>query len=556
MKVDKIVKNAKVFTSDVKQPNATAFAVKDGKFVYVGDEAGLKDFEGEVVDLGGKFVMSTFIDGHAHLPVGLGINSLGAMENIDGTNKRECLEAMKKVVNAHPEYDFYTFGLQLMNLGGEELTKEDLDTVCADKEIFVLEGEGHSSWSNSLILKNMGITDDAPDISEGLAFYVRDKNGHITGNAYEWLSVRIMLRHQDIVKDEEVRSEFKRWVNYCKEVGISTVFEAGTPLCPELTERGYEILCDMDKKGELPIYIDGSYAICDPAERPTAVQEVARQNKKFKTEHVKVDTLKIYMDGTLNIRTANMVTPYEDTHTKGGRTFDEYEIADILKELNKEGFNLHTHCVAEGAIKTVLDGVELAKKELGDDFKIKVTIAHNEVMRDEDIPRFKELGVIANFTPWWHSGSCLSGGHKVAKEFLGDRADKMYRSKSMWNTGAMVTWSCDTMQFGEFLDWNPLLALEVGITREITWDTKADHSKISVHEKFPSSSECMSAEEMILGYTINGAAQLGLEDRKGSIETGKDADYLVYEEDLLTFDPSRLSNLMPKEVYFDGVKMN
>ena len=66
----------------------------------------------------------------------------------------------------------------------------------------------------------------------------------------------------------------------------------------------------------------------------------------------------------------------------------------------------------------------------------------------------------------------------------------------------------------------------------------------------------MSAEEMILGYTINGAAQLGLEDRKGSIETGKDADYLVYEEDLLTFDPSRLSNLMPKEVYFDGVKMN
>ena len=552
MKADQIIKNARIFTSDVKQPSASAFAVKDGKFVYVGDEAGLAAYEGEIVDLGGAFVTPAFMDGHAHLPCSVGMTSLGSMENIDGTNKRECLEAMRKVVNDHPEYDFYTFGLQLMNLGGEDLTKEDLDTVCADKEIFVLEGEGHSSWSNSLILKNMGITDDARDISEGLAFYVRDENGHITGNAFEWLSVKITLRHQDIVKAEEIRSEFERLVNYCKEVGISAMFEAGTPACPELTERAYEILCDMDNKGELPIYIDGSYAICDPAERPTAIQELARQHKKFNTEHVKVNTLKIYMDGTLNIRTANMVTPYVDTKTKGGRTFTENEIADILKDLNKEGFNLHTHCVAEGSIKTILDGVELAKKELGDAFRVKVTIAHNEIMRDEDIPRFKELGVIANFTPWWHSGCCVSGGYEQAKKFLGDRADKMYRSKSVWDTGPTVTWCSDTMVFGEFLDWNPMLGFEIGITREVTKNTKVDHTKICVYEKFPDPSECMSAEEMILGYTINGAKQLSLEDRKGSIEAGKDADYLVFDEDLTSTDPHRLSHMEPKQVYFAG----
>ena len=97
MKADRIIKNARIFTSDVKQPSASAFVVKDGKFVYVGDEAGLAAYEGEIVDLGGAFVTPAFMDGHAHLPCSVGMTSLGSMENIDGTNKRECLEAMRKV---------------------------------------------------------------------------------------------------------------------------------------------------------------------------------------------------------------------------------------------------------------------------------------------------------------------------------------------------------------------------------------------------------------------------------------------------------------------------
>ena len=556
IKVDKIVKNAKVYTSDMDNLNATAFAVKDGKFVYVGDEEGLKDYEGEEVDMGGKTILPTFMDGHVHLPACVGFLAMDSFENISGTSKAECLEAMKKVVDEHPEYASYTFMLQLMDLGDEDLTKEDLDAVCADKEVFVIEGEGHSSWSNSLILKNMGITDDTQDKAEGLSFLVRDKDGHITGNAFEGMHSEILMRHADRIKDEDIESEFTRWINFCKETGVSAVFEAGTPGSPELTEHGLEILCKMDEEGKLPIYIDASYMVYDPAQGPTAIEELVRQNKKFNTEHVKVDTLKLLFDGTLNIRTANMVTPYNDTQTAGGRLFDENQVADFLKQLNELGFNLHTHCVGEGAIKTVLDGVEIAKKELGDDFKVKVTIAHNEIMRDEDIPRFKELGVIADFTPWWHSGACISGGNKQAKVFLGERANKMYRSKSVWDTGAIVTWSSDTIQFGDFASWNPMLGFEVGMTREIKEDTKADHSKVDVHEKYPEPSEEMSLEEMILGYTINVAKQLGLDDRKGSIEAGKDADYIVFDEDLFNEDPSKFSHFSPREVWFAGEQIH
>lgn len=148
----------------------------------------------------------------------------------------------------------------------------------------------------------------------------------------------------------------------------------------------------------------------------------------------------------------------------------------------------------------------------------------------------------------------MSSGHEQAVNFLGERADKMYRCKSVWNTGATVTWSSDSTQFGEFLPWNPMLGFEVGITKEMTPETNI--KEIEIFEKYPSASEAMNVEEMILGYTINVAKQLGLEDRKGSIEAGKDADYLIFDEDLFNVDQSGFSHISPREVYFNGIRMN
>lgn len=147
----------------------------------------------------------------------------------------------------------------------------------------------------------------------------------------------------------------------------------------------------------------------------------------------------------------------------------------ILKELNEKGFNFHFHCVGEGAVKTILDAVEIVKKELGDDFKVKVTIAHNMTIRDEDLSRYKELGVFVNFTAWWFAGAGLAGGAEQLATFLGDRAYKMYRAKSVWNTGAMVTWSSDNTEFGDFSHWNPMLGMEIAMTRQITKDTKVNY---------------------------------------------------------------------------------
>ena len=131
----------------------------------------------------------------------------------------------------------------------------------------------------------------------------------------------------------------------------------------------------------------------------------------------------------------------------------------------------------------------------------------------------------------------------------------MYRSKTLWDSGALVTWSSDSTAFLDFSTWNPYLGMEVGMRRWITEKTNAIEFIRTIRD-FPPATEKMSIDEMILGYTINGAIQLGIEDKKGSITAGKDADFLVFDSDLLTADQEGFSYNAPKEVYFGGKKMN
>ena len=557
IKVDSIIKNAKVFTSDKDKLHATAFAIKDGKFVYVGDEDGLSNFEGEVIDLGGKFVMPAVIDSHVHVAMGVVFEYSDPGPFIECANKKECLAFIAEYVKENPGQRRYRFLIERKKLNEELLTKEDLDLVCADSEIVILESEGHSIWVNSKVLAKYGITDETKDIVPELSYYVRDAAGHVTGNMFEGAEMEILLDNSGELTDEQIEKALLRWIDYSVKEGVNVVFDAGTPKADAFHERCYKLLCKLDKEGRLPVYVDGSYAIIDPRDISNAVETVTRYNREYNTEHVKVHTLKIFMDGTLKIHTAAMVTPYADTNTKGAPLINKEQMKNLLIKLNEAGWDLHVHCVAEASSRVVLDGVELAKAELGDKFHVKVTCAHLEIQDDADLDRFAKLGVIANYTVWWHAGTISgSDNYEEYHTLLGDeRINKMYRCKTVWDTGALVTWSSDNIAYTDFMTWNPYLGMEVGMTRKITEKTKASAHNRSSRE-FPAACEKMNIEEMILGYTINGAKQLGIDSFKGSIAVDKDADYLVFNENLTEISPEGLSFQKPEEVYFGGKKMN
>ncbi|MBR3246033.1 MAG: hypothetical protein IKF90_25535 [Parasporobacterium sp.] len=102
MKADQIIKNAKIFTSDKDNLQASALVVKDGKFVYVGDEAGLSDFEGEVTDLGGKFIMPGIIDSHVHVTIPVGFEYADMGERIEPNGNQEALDIMADYISKIP----------------------------------------------------------------------------------------------------------------------------------------------------------------------------------------------------------------------------------------------------------------------------------------------------------------------------------------------------------------------------------------------------------------------------------------------------------------------
>ena len=552
MKADKIFKNARVFTADKNNPKAEALAVKDGKFVYVGDEAGLSDYEGEVTDLGGRFIMPGIIDSHVHITTGVGFEYVDYGEYIECSGKKEALDFMVEYIRKNPGVERYRFMLERASLNGEDFTKEDLDAICPDNELQILEAEVHSVWVNSKILEKHGITDETPDPAPGLAYYVR-KDGHVTGNAYESAGWPFVFDYvKDHLTEEQIAAAVARWIDFCKEYGVSSVFDAGFPEHNGVHERIYAHLRELDRQGKLPVYVDGCYVLTNRKKMKEAIEETRRFNREFNTEHLKVHTLKIFMDGTMKIETAAMVTPYEDTGAAGATTFNAEEIAEILRELNEAGLDLHLHTVGELSSRVVLDGVEIVKKELGDAFHVKVTCAHLWVQDDADLKRFAELGVIANYTPAWHSGVIGGNPYEFWSTLLGKkRASMMYRCKTLWDTGALVTWSSDDVAYGDFSTWNPYLGMEIGMTRNTGEKTKmSDQSKTVA--ALPSPDERMSIEEMLLGFTINGARQLGIEDFKGSIEAGKDADFLIFDKDLLTEEPEGFSFNMPAEVFFGG----
>ena len=551
MKADRIIKNAKIFTSDKDNPQATALVVKDGKFVYVGDEAGLSEYEGEVSDLGGKFIMPAIIDSHVHVTIPVGFEYAEMGERLEPNGKQEALDIMAKLIKENPGLKRYRFLLEKKYLNGEDILKEDLDAICPDAELQIQEGEGHSIWVNSKILERHGITDDTPDPIPGLAIYVR-KNGHVTGNCIEGAAeIPIILDSSMELTDEQVDAALKRWIDFCVEYGVSCVFDAGLPGDAKFHEKVYKRLKALDEQGKLPVYVDGSLVINAERDAKEGLEEVKRFNREYNTEHLKVHTMKIFMDGTQKIHTAAMVTPYVDVDTVGTTAFSAEGICELLKNLNEANLDLHLHTVGERASRTVLDGYEMAKKELGDSLKVKVTSAHLEIEDDADLDRFAKLGVTANFTPHWHAGT----PDESAKWLGMDRACKQFRCKTVWDTGALVTWSSDNITFEDFTTWNPYLGMEVGMTRKITEKTR-NYEFARCATVFPPEDERMNIEEMLLGFTNNGAKQLGIEDKKGSITAGKDADYLVFDQDLLTAEKDGFSNNKPTDVYFAGKKVN
>ena len=567
MRPNLIIENANIYTVNPEQPRATCAVIEDGRFTFVGEEPELEEFcnkreigaggetKTEILDAQGKFIMPAIIDSHAHISCSIPMCQF-KYPMINQRGKDATLKDIAEKVHADAGESVHFFMVRELYFQGEEITKEDLDEISTDEGIFLLEFEPHSGWCNSRMLEMLGIDNDTPDPAPGFSYLVRDDAGNITGRVYEGVSGEASLAYTDAITDEYIKSEVKRLNEYCKRLGISAITECAMPAKPEFGERVYRLIAEMDKAGEIDIDINGSYGTMLPKYLPNIIDEVKRYNKEFNTEHLRVRTMKLWIDGTSAISTSCMLEPRFDNGLTGGKLCDEETLTRLIKECDANDFDVHLHVIGDASIRMSLNAVENARNELGRPLNVKVTLAHVELCSDADVKRFKELDVIANFTPYWMSPPEVSGGYDYMQKALGDRFKYEYRVKDIADTGAVVNYGCDQIGFGEeFMNWSPFLSMEVGVLRRYTPKTmNGEYSGITDYALNPD--QASTIEQMIEGYTINGAEQLRERDKRGSIEVGKQADFVVLPKDLTKAEIEGLSYTEPEQVYFKGERVS
>lgn len=548
---DRVLTNARIYTVDDKTSWAEAVAVKGNRIVYVGDNAGAEAYVGETTiknDLGGKFVMPGIIDGHTH-PGMMGLVTFDGWLPHD-VAKHEAKEKILAAVQAYAKANPGSGWIKMCCWHGENFLdgeqpgphKRDLDAIVSDRPVWLAGTATHGAWLNSKALEVIGVTKDTPDPAPGVAEYVRDKNGELTGWLKEGAGWQFTAKHFD-PQIEAIKKGIDVSLHTLSSHGVTTVFDAGNL---DYHDEVYGYLAELEAAGKLPMRYEGTYMVYLPERRHKAVKEMKRLRAAYGGERLKFRTIKLFMDGITPELASGYIEPFQGhPNEKGGTTLSTADLRDWLLELHDEKFDLHIHTIGDLAVRRVLDAVEAAKAVVGKDFYPRVTVAHLEIIDPIDWARFGELGVTANHTAFWHG----KAAEDQTDTLIGaKRGAYVYPVKQLIEAGGNVAFSSDTWSVRSF---SPFLGIQVGHNRH--YPDEWIQAKGEDPDEFrPVESERVALDDMIRGYTSRGAYPFRMENEIGSIEVGKSADLLVLDSNPFEIKSTIIHKIKPAVVMLEG----
>lgn len=536
---DIVFRGGGVYTVDAVRSWAESVAVRAGRIVYVGTDAGLAPWIGPTtrrIDLQGKMLLPGFHDSHVHL-VGGGIElsecDLNGLATLD-----EVLAAVKKFAEQHPEKKWVRGGGWPLTLSGGNPHKELLDKIVPDRPVLLDAFDGHSSWVNSKALEIAGITKETPDPPRGRI--ERDpQTGEPTGTLRE-SAARLVIAKTPPYSHEEFVTGLRRGLEVANRFGITSVQEA------RVTDQHLRAFEELDKSGELTVRTVAAMGF-DPAKGMAQVPQFVEWRNKFQSKRLRTTAVKIFQDGVIESHTAALLQPYLGQGDKRGWLNLEPEVLKPLAaELDRLGFQIHIHAIGDRGIQSSFDALEFARDRNGRRDS-RHHIAHIQLFDPPDIARFRRLGVIANFQPYWAQADKYIVD--MTLPVLGpERSRWLYPIRSVAQTGAVIAcgsdWSVSSM--------NPLDAIQVAVTRR---GPKEPPGPAWLPE------EVVDLPLMLAGYTINGAYVNFEEAETGSIEVGKAADLIVLDRNLFEIPAHeihlakvQLTLLEGQEVYRDSAR--
>ena len=488
-------------TSGMDYQMVEAFAVKDGKYVYVGDKAGAKAFveEGktEVLDYTGKgLVMPSCGNGHAHYSMGYAIQSVGTiMSREDDVDKffKEIVPAAVKKAKENGATSVFGQGWNMIKFPKNISYRQQLDAICSDIPIYFADEEGHKGLVNTIMLVKAGIMKE-----DGTVLKKEMRGGEIVigpdGTPTGYLSeqagtyVRSFMDNENLFPIDIARDNMAKIQEQLLSEGYTMYLDGYSSYF--FNDHFYQAAQQMDQAGEMHFVLGTAWEM-DSWMDVDATMEKARNTQKYASSHIKTNWLKLFMDGTVESGTGFVDPLYP------GEGKDE----------------------------------------------MRNTLIHVYGVKDEDYKRIAEHNIqVGEGLLWHHADNELQ--EELLRILPEGMKDKGYPMKSYFDHGINVASHSDFPALSGSPD-DPFGIVEIAVTGVY----HLENGKPWWTE------ELLTREQALTALTINVAKQMFIENERGSIKNGKYADFLLVDKDVLTCPVTEIHTAKPEATYFEGKKV-
>jgi predicted amidohydrolase YtcJ len=501
--VDLIVHNANIYSADMLNNKYTSFAVKEGRFVYVGGDEILSEYSStNIIDAQDLPVYPGFIDSHAHFyDLGFYLNQVDLKDT----------RSMEDVIDRVKEFDAENNTDFILGRGWDQNdwniktfpTNTILNETFPNKPVVLRRIDGHAYLVNDSALRLAGI-DNSTKVDGG---EIIKKGNKLTGVLID-NSMRLV---DDIIpeptKDESIKALLSAQDLAFKN-GLTTISDAG------LTKNQIELIDELQKEGALKIKI---YAMI---ENDSISIEHFLQLGPYKTDRLNVRSVKVYVDGALGSRGALLINDYSDrAGFKGIIRTPVDSINNLAFKLAGTGFQMNTHAIGDQANRIVLNAYRNALYDYRDP---RWRIEHAQVVAKEDFDLFNPK-IIPSVQPTHATSDMYWLNDRIGST----RAKFAYAYKELFEKSKVIAFGTDF----PVEDISPIMTFYSAVVRKDINGYPDDGFQVE---------NAISRGDALMAMTRYGAYANFEEDEKGSIELGKFADFIILDNDLLTSAENRI----------------
>ncbi|TYP92907.1 hypothetical protein BC792_1156 [Sphingobacterium allocomposti] len=507
--VDLIVYNANIYTVDSSFSRAQAFAIKNGIFIDIGssEEIMQKYTAKEHIDAQGRAIYPGLYDAHAHffmLAELLEQVDLGGAQSI-----AEVVERLKAYQKAYPDKKWLVGGGWDQNLwdGKSFPSKDSLDKYFPETPVFLSRVDYHAAWVNSKALEAARIS-SAQTVEGGLI--VSDTLGVPTGILLD-NAMQLVSQYIPAAEERSLLLSLRRAQDSLLSVGLTSIVDAG------LTLEQLEYLKKFYQQDSLKIR---DYAMI--AGNPGSIDKYIRDGF-YESDRLTIRSVKLMADGALGSRGACLLDHYHDAATRGFLLHSPEEFDRVIERLALTDFQVNTHAIGDSANRLILDAYG---RHLKDGKNRRWRIEHAQVVSPTDFAKFSRFHILPSVQPT-HATSDM---YWVEDRLGPQRVKGAYAYKELLKQYGKLALGSDF----PVEHFNPLYGFHAAVARVDKTGFPKGGFQIE---------NAISREDALRGMTIWAAFSCFQEKKRGSIERGKDADFVIMEKDIMTAPAEELRDI-------------